>query len=77
MLPGLKPQLCSPSIVAQLELVAAGAGLGILPDFMAAGETMWRYTPLQDAAVVATAVRRLVAGNAWRGSAWRGNARRG
>lgn len=36
VLPGLRPQLCSPSIVAQLEMVAAGAGVGILPDFMAA-----------------------------------------
>ncbi|RIJ14318.1 LysR family transcriptional regulator [Henriciella mobilis] len=35
LLPGLTPHLCSPSIVAQLEMVAAGAGLGILPVFMA------------------------------------------
>ncbi|KCZ86121.1 LysR family transcriptional regulator [Hyphomonas adhaerens MHS-3] len=35
LLPGLTPHLCSPSIVAQLEMVAAGAGLGILPTFMA------------------------------------------
>lgn len=35
LLPGLTPQLCSPSIVAQVEMVAAGAGLGILPTFMA------------------------------------------
>jgi DNA-binding transcriptional LysR family regulator len=33
--PGLTPQLCSPSIVAQMEMVLAGAGLGILPAFMA------------------------------------------
>lgn len=35
LLPGLTPHLCSPSIVAQLEMIAAGAGLGILPVFMA------------------------------------------
>ena len=35
LLPGLAPHLCSPSIVAQLEMVASGAGLGILPEFMA------------------------------------------
>ena len=35
LLPGLKPQLCSPSIIAQAELVSSGAGLGILPAFMA------------------------------------------
>ena len=35
LLPGLTPHLCSPSIVAQLEMVSAGAGLGILPTFMA------------------------------------------
>ncbi|MEQ8556941.1 MAG: LysR family transcriptional regulator [Henriciella sp.] len=35
LLPGLTPQLCSPSIVAQVEMVSAGAGLGILPVFMA------------------------------------------
>ncbi|WP_084397150.1 LysR family transcriptional regulator [Henriciella aquimarina] len=35
LLPGLTPQLCSPSIVAQVEMVSAGAGLGILPTFMA------------------------------------------
>ncbi|WP_084396690.1 LysR family transcriptional regulator [Henriciella aquimarina] len=35
LLPGLTPQLCSPSIVAQAEMVSAGAGLGILPVFMA------------------------------------------
>lgn len=37
LLPGLTPHLCSPSIVAQLEMVRASAGLGILPVFMAAG----------------------------------------
>ncbi len=35
VLPGLTPQLCSPSILAQAEMVAAGAGLGILPAFLA------------------------------------------
>lgn len=35
LLPGLSPQLCSPSIVAQTEMVASGAGFGILPVFMA------------------------------------------
>ncbi|MCI4645912.1 MAG: LysR family transcriptional regulator [Hyphomonadaceae bacterium] len=35
LLPGLSPHLCSPSIVAQMNMVAAGAGLGILPVFMA------------------------------------------
>ena len=35
LLPGLTPQLCSPSIGAQVEMVLAGAGLGILPSFMA------------------------------------------
>lgn len=35
LLPGLTPHLCSPSIVAQLEMVRASAGLGILPAFMA------------------------------------------
>lgn len=34
VLPGLKPQLCSPSILAQTEMVRAGAGLGILPSFI-------------------------------------------
>ncbi|WP_439620217.1 LysR family transcriptional regulator [Hyphomonas sp.] len=35
LLPGLTPHICSPSILAQLEIVASGAGLGILPVFMA------------------------------------------
>lgn len=35
LLPGLKPHLCSPSILAQAELVASGAGIGILPEFIA------------------------------------------
>lgn len=35
LLPGLTPHLSSSSIVAQLEMVRAGAGLGILPEFMA------------------------------------------
>lgn len=35
LLPGLTPNISSPSIVAQCEIVAAGAGLGILPVFMA------------------------------------------
>lgn len=35
LLPGLTPHLCSPSIIAQMEMVCAGAGLGILPAFMA------------------------------------------
>ncbi len=33
--PGLKPNMCSSSIRAQLEMVASGVGLGILPCFMA------------------------------------------
>lgn len=39
LLPGLTPHLCSPSIVAQLEMVRTGAGLGILPVFMAERHT--------------------------------------
>jgi len=35
VLPDLRPRLMSSSIRAQLELVAAGAGLGVLPHFMA------------------------------------------
>ena len=35
VLPGLSPDLCSPSILAQFEMVSAGAGVGILPAFMA------------------------------------------
>lgn len=35
VLPGLTPHLCSPSILAQAEMVRAGAGLGILPTFIA------------------------------------------
>ncbi|MAN65488.1 LysR family transcriptional regulator [uncultured Hyphomonas sp.] len=35
LLPGLRPHICSPSILSQLEIVASGAGLGILPVFMA------------------------------------------
>lgn len=35
LVPGVIPQLCSPSIVAQLEMVRAGAGLAMLPRFMA------------------------------------------
>lgn len=35
LLPGLTPHLCSPSILAQVEMVASGAGLGILPAFLA------------------------------------------
>lgn len=34
--PGLSPRLCSPSIVAQLEMTKSGAGVAMLPDFMAA-----------------------------------------
>lgn len=33
--PGLIPKLCSPSIVAQLEMTLAGAGIAMLPRFMA------------------------------------------
>ena len=40
--PGLSPRLCSPSIVAQLEMTRASAGIAILPDFMAR-----RYPDLQ------------------------------
>jgi len=35
LLPGITPELCSPSILAQSEMIAASAGLGILPVFMA------------------------------------------
>lgn len=35
VLPGLTPSLCSPSILAQYEIVKSGAGVGILPAFMA------------------------------------------
>ena len=35
VLPGTRPALCSTSINAQLEMVCSGAGLGILPNFMA------------------------------------------
>jgi len=35
LLPGLSPQFCSPSILAQAQMVMAGAGLGILPVFIA------------------------------------------
>lgn len=35
ILPGLSPRLCSPSILAQLELTRSGAGLCILPKFIA------------------------------------------
>ena len=38
LLPSVVPGLCSPSIVAQTKMVAAGAGLGILPAFMAERE---------------------------------------
>ena len=36
ILPGLRPSLCSPSIVAQLQMVLSGAGVAMLPCFMAA-----------------------------------------
>lgn len=35
LVPGLVPDLSSPSILAQREMIAAGAGIGILPNFMA------------------------------------------
>ena len=35
VLPGLSPSLCSPSIIAQTEMALAGAGVGILPAFIA------------------------------------------
>lgn len=35
VLPGLHPSLCSPSIIAQAEMTRAGAGLCILPSFIA------------------------------------------
>ncbi|MEM1146154.1 MAG: LysR family transcriptional regulator [Pseudomonadota bacterium] len=38
LLPNVVPGLCSPSIVAQTKMVAAGVGLGILPTFMAERE---------------------------------------
>jgi DNA-binding transcriptional LysR family regulator len=34
ILPGLSPDLSSPSILAQREMISAGAGIGILPNFM-------------------------------------------
>ena len=34
ILPGFSPRLCSPSILAQLELTRSGSGLCILPKFM-------------------------------------------
>jgi len=33
--PGLSPQLCSPSILAQANMIGAGSGVGILPAFLA------------------------------------------
>jgi DNA-binding transcriptional LysR family regulator len=41
---GLSPKLRSSSIIAQLQLVASGAGIGVLPCFMAAGEA--RLVPI-------------------------------
>ncbi|MEO1041776.1 MAG: LysR family transcriptional regulator [Pseudomonadota bacterium] len=38
ILPGLSPQLCSPSIIAQKSMIASGAGVGILPSFMLSEE---------------------------------------
>lgn len=35
LMPGIVPQLCSPSILAQAEMITAGAGIGFLPEFMA------------------------------------------
>ena len=35
VLPGFTPHLCSPSILAQLRMIQSGAGIGILPKFMA------------------------------------------
>ncbi|MEZ5954706.1 MAG: LysR family transcriptional regulator [Hyphomonas sp.] len=35
ILPGITPRLCSPSILAQLELTRSGSGLCILPKFIA------------------------------------------
>lgn len=35
ILPGLSPHLSSPSILAQRAMIAAGAGIGVLPNFMA------------------------------------------
>ena len=37
ILPGLTPHLSSPSILAQREMIAASAGIGVLPTFMADG----------------------------------------
>lgn len=39
VLSGLSPTLCSPSILAQLAMTASGAGVAILPDFMARRQT--------------------------------------
>jgi len=46
IVPGLVPDLSSPSILAQREMIAAGAGIGILPNFMAApSEGLVRLIP--------------------------------
>ena len=37
--PGLTPRFCSPSIVAQWQMAREGAGLAVLPHFIAAGDS--------------------------------------
>ena len=38
IMPGLSLRFCSPSIVAQWQMVRSGAGIGVLPHFMAAND---------------------------------------
>ena len=38
IMPGLSLRFCSPSIVAQWQMTRAGAGIGVLPNFMAAND---------------------------------------
>ncbi|MET0547060.1 MAG: LysR family transcriptional regulator [Caulobacterales bacterium] len=38
LLPGLAPRLCSSSIIAQVQMTASGAGIAILPSFLARRE---------------------------------------
>lgn len=38
LLPGLAPNLCSSSIIAQVQMTASGAGIAILPSFLARRE---------------------------------------
>ena len=46
IVPGLAPNLSSPSILAQREIITAGAGIGILPNFMARdSKDLTRFIP--------------------------------